>query len=149
MKTSAFAIALLALAACQTAPPPPPTERPVTEATACPDLSVTLYFEPAATTLGPSADPVMATVSETIQRCKTRFSPVKRIEIAAHANRGADGLTADQSAAARAASVKTKLADLGVPARRIKIVPHDALDDDPGQPLRRHADVKITFSVER
>jgi outer membrane protein OmpA-like peptidoglycan-associated protein len=148
MKKFAVLAALCALGACASTPPPPPTERPVVEATACPDLAVTIYFDPTATTVPASADPVMATVSETIARCKARFSPVKRVEIAGHANRGADGATADSSAAARAQSVRTKIVDLGVRPGRVKIVAHDAIDDDPDQPLRRHADVKITFSVQ-
>lgn len=148
MRTIAAIAVAAALAACASSPPPP-TERPVREATACPDLMVTIYFDPTSANLPASADPVIATVSDTIQRCKARFSPLKRVEIAGHAYRDGDGATANQQALARAAAVKRKFIDLGIRSGRIEIVTHDALDDDPGQPLRRHADVKITFGVER
>lgn len=150
MKNFAFAAALVALAACSTTVgPPPPTERPVVEATACPDLAVTLYFEPASTIVPPSADLVLGTVRDGIDACSKRFSHVRRVEIAAFANRGADGATAVASANARAQAVKAKVVELGVPARRVKIVDHDAIDDDADQPLRRHAHVVVKFNVER
>lgn len=149
MKQLASAAALVALAACSTVGPPPPTERPVVEATACPDLSVVLYFEPASAAVPPSADPVLATVREGIDMCNKRFSHVRRVEIAAFANRGGDGATAVARAHARAQSVKAKIVELGVPARRVKIVDHDAVDDDPDQPLRRHAHGVVKFNVER
>lgn len=151
MKNFAIAAgALLALAACSTSVgPPPPTERPVVEATACPDLTATLYFEPASTALPASADPVIATIREGIDVCNKRFSHERRVEIAAFANRGADGAAAIAAANARAQSVKAKIVELGVPARRVRIVDHEVVDDDPDQPLRRHAHVVVKFNVER
>lgn len=149
MKKFAAITVFAALAACSSVGPAPPTERPVVEATACPELGVTIYFEPTATTFPASADPVIATVSQTIERCRARFSPVKEVLIAGHANRGGDGAAADASANARAQAVRQKFIDLGIRANRVKIVPHDEIDDDPGQPLRRHADVKIIFGVKK
>lgn len=148
MRPIIAAVALAALSACATKPPPPPTERPVREATACPELEVTLYFDPAATTLGASAQPVLTTVQETIARCQARFSPVSRVEITAHANRGMDGAAARSSADARAASIKAKFVELGVPARRIRTLPNRDTADDAEELLRRHANVKITFRVQ-
>lgn len=149
MKHIAFAGALLALAACSsTVGPPPPTEQRPVEATACPDLNVMLYFEPASAAVPASADPVLATIREGIDVCNKRFSHVRRVEIAAFAA-GADGDTAAARANARAQSVKAKMVEIGVPARRVKIVDHDAVDDDADQPLRRHAHVTVKFNVER
>lgn len=147
MKKFAAITMFAALAACSSVGPAPPTERPVVEATACPELGVTIYFEPAATTVPASADPVIATVSQTIERCKARFSNVKEVLVAGQANRG--GAAADASANARAQAVRQKFIDLGIRPDRVKIVPHDEIDDDPGQPLRRHADVKIIFGVKK
>lgn len=154
MKTFAFAgavsAAVLALSACTTSVgPPPPTERPVVEATACPDLTVDIYFEPASTATPESAAPVLATVRDTIASCDRRFSHVRRVEIAAFANRGADGATAEAMARARAQSLKAEIVKIGVPARRVKIVDHSDVDDDPDQPLRRHAHIVVKFNVER
>jgi len=147
MKSFVALAALAALAACSSVGPPPPTERPVVEATACPDLNVTIYFDPRETAVPSSADPVIATVSETIRRCDARFSPVKRVEIAGDSRAPTDA-TAAAAATARAQAVRAKFIDLGIRANRVKIVAHDAIDDDPGQPLRRHADVKIVFGVK-
>ena len=100
MKSFVALAALAALAACSSVGPPPPTERPVVEATACPDLNVTIYFDPRETAVPSSADPVIATVSETIRRCDARFSPVKRVEIAGDSRAPTDA-TAAAAAGAR------------------------------------------------
>ncbi|MDZ4776594.1 MAG: hypothetical protein SGJ23_07395 [Alphaproteobacteria bacterium] len=150
MKKFAFAAALVALAACSTVGPAPPTERPVVEATACPDLDVKIYFDPTVTTVPASADPVFATINETIATCKARFSHVRRVDVAAFGANTADGATGAANAAARAQAVKAKvISALGVSARKVKIVEHDAVDDDADQPLRRHAHVIVKFNVER
>jgi outer membrane protein OmpA-like peptidoglycan-associated protein len=148
---SLFAAAVMSAVvttACSTSPAPP-TERPVREATACPDLAVTVYFAPGETTMPASADPVFATIDQTIRRCRSLYSPLKRVEISGNANRAVDGAAADAHAAARASAIKTRLVDLGVRDNRIAVLPHDDIEDDPNQPLRRHADVRITFGVER